>query len=85
MSAFGVNHLSHFALTNLLLRRIRDRVFTVGSLGHLIGRIDFADLDWTSRAYRPYGAYVQSKLANHLFAYELHRRLVSISSTVTQR
>jgi NAD(P)-dependent dehydrogenase (short-subunit alcohol dehydrogenase family) len=48
-SQFGTNHLGHFALTNLLLPQVRGRVVTVGSLVHLIGRIDFTDLNWHRR------------------------------------
>lgn len=81
-SQFGTNHLGHFALTNLLLPQIRHRVVTVGSLVHLIGRVDTTDLNWQRRKYRPYGAYGQSKLANHLFAHELHRRLTAAGSPV---
>lgn len=72
---FGTNHLGHFALTNLLLPRIRERVVTVASLGHRIGSMDFSDLQWERRPYRPNAAYTQSKLANLLFAAELQRRL----------
>ena len=36
-SQIGTNHLGHFALTNLLLPKITDRVVTVSSLMHLIG------------------------------------------------
>jgi NAD(P)-dependent dehydrogenase (short-subunit alcohol dehydrogenase family) len=81
-SQFGTNHLGHFALTNLLLPQVRGRVVTVGSLVHLIGRIDFTDLNWHRRRYRPYPAYGQSKLANHLTAHELQRRLSSVGSSV---
>src|SRR5690606_15451722 len=31
---FGVNHLGHFALTGLLLDRVRDRVVTLSSIAH---------------------------------------------------
>jgi NAD(P)-dependent dehydrogenase (short-subunit alcohol dehydrogenase family) len=76
----AVNHLGHFALTGLLLDRIAGfagaRVVTVGSLGHVIGRIDFADLQ-RGRRYSRLGAYTQSKLANLLFASELQRRLAA--------
>ena len=36
-SQIGTNHLGHFALTNLLLPKITDRVVTVSSMMHLIG------------------------------------------------
>lgn len=79
---FGTNHLGHFALTNLLLPRIRERVVTVASLGHRIGSLDFSDLQWERRQYRPNAAYAQSKLANLLFAAELQRRLTRAASPV---
>jgi NAD(P)-dependent dehydrogenase (short-subunit alcohol dehydrogenase family) len=72
---FGTNHLGHFALTGLLLDRIRDRVVTMSSSFHWFGRIDLDDLNWERRRYRRWAAYEQSKLANLLFAYELSRRL----------
>jgi NAD(P)-dependent dehydrogenase (short-subunit alcohol dehydrogenase family) len=81
-SQLGTNHLGHFALTNLLLPQVSGRIVTVGSLAHLIGRIDFDDLNWNDRKYRPYGAYGQSKLANHLSAHELQRRLTAAGSSV---
>ncbi|MFE1358814.1 oxidoreductase [Streptomyces harbinensis] len=80
---FGTNHLGHFALTNLLLPRIRGRVVTVASLGHRIGSLDFSDLQWERRPYRPNAAYTQSKLANLLFSAELQRRLTRAGSPVT--
>ncbi|MFI6393784.1 oxidoreductase [Nonomuraea sp. NPDC050547] len=79
---FGTNHLGHFALTNLLLPRIRERVVTVSSSGHRMGSIDFDDLGWERRPYRAMGAYAQSKLANLLFTSELQRRLGEAGSTV---
>jgi len=79
---FGTNHLGHFALTNLLLPRIRERVVTVSSNGHKAGSIDFDDLNWERRPYRAMGAYAQSKLANLLFTSELQRRLTQAGSPV---
>ena len=38
-SQIGTNHLGHFALTNLLLPKVTDRVVTVSSFMHLLGRI----------------------------------------------
>lgn len=74
-SQIGTNHLGHFALTNLLLPRLSDRVVTVSSMAHWPGRIDLADLNYQHRRYAPWLAYAQSKLANLLFTSELQRRL----------
>jgi NAD(P)-dependent dehydrogenase (short-subunit alcohol dehydrogenase family) len=71
----GTNHLGHFALTNLLLPRIADRVVTVSSDAHRVGKISLDDLNWERRTYRRWPAYGQSKLANLLFTAELQRRL----------
>jgi NAD(P)-dependent dehydrogenase (short-subunit alcohol dehydrogenase family) len=79
----GTNHLGHFALTGLLLDRIRERVVTVSSSFHWFGRVDLADLNWERRRYRRWLAYEQSKLANLLFAYELARHLEKAGSPVT--
>ena len=82
-SQIGVNHLGHFALTNLLLPRISDRVVTVSSMAHLAGRISLKDLNWKARPYSAWLAYAQSKLANLLFTRELQRRLTAAGSLVT--
>jgi NAD(P)-dependent dehydrogenase (short-subunit alcohol dehydrogenase family) len=81
-SQIGTNHLGHFALTNLLLPKLTDRVVTVSSMFHWIGRINLKDLNWKARPYRPWLAYGQSKLANLLFTSELHRRLAEAGSSV---
>jgi NAD(P)-dependent dehydrogenase (short-subunit alcohol dehydrogenase family) len=78
----GTNHLGHFALTNLLLPHVRDRVVTLSSPGHRIGRLDVDDLNWERRSYQRWGAYGQSKLANLLFTLELQRRLAEAGSDV---
>ncbi len=74
---FGTNHLSHFALTALLLPLLRKaqapRVVNVSSLAHRGGKIDFANLQ-AERKYNSWAAYQQSKLANLLFTFELQRR-----------
>lgn len=81
-SQIGTNHLGHFALTNLLLPKITDRVVTVSSLFHWIGHISLNDLNWKARPYSAWLAYGQSKLANLLFTKELQRRLDETSSSV---
>jgi NAD(P)-dependent dehydrogenase (short-subunit alcohol dehydrogenase family) len=78
----GTNHLGHFALTNLLLPRITDRVVVVSSDLHRNGRIDLDDLNWQRRPYKAWDAYSQSKLANLIFVLELQRRLTEAGSTV---
>ena len=79
---FGTNHLGPFALTNLLLAQITDRVVTVSSFAHRYGKIDFDDIN-AERRYGRWSAYCQSKLANLLFMHELQRRLEAAGSDVS--
>lgn len=79
-SQIGTNHLGHFALTNLLLPKLTDRVVTVSSMMHWPGRINLADLSFQKRRYNSWLSYCQSKLANLLFTSELQRRLDAASS-----
>jgi NAD(P)-dependent dehydrogenase (short-subunit alcohol dehydrogenase family) len=76
----GINHLGHFALTGLLLDRLLERpgsrVVVVGSLGHRYARLDPDRLDRTPSRSR-FLDYARSKLANLLFAQELHHRLTA--------
>jgi NAD(P)-dependent dehydrogenase (short-subunit alcohol dehydrogenase family) len=78
----GTNHLGPFALTNLLLPQVTDRVVTVASSAHGIGRVALNDLNWDRRRYGRWRAYGQSKLANLLFTLELQRRLAKSGSDV---
>jgi NAD(P)-dependent dehydrogenase (short-subunit alcohol dehydrogenase family) len=78
----GTNHLGHFALTNLLLPKLTDRVVTVSSLLHNIGYLSLKDLNWQSRPYSAWLAYGQSKLANLLFTSELQRRLDTVGTSL---
>ncbi|MCB1290553.1 MAG: SDR family NAD(P)-dependent oxidoreductase [Mycobacterium sp.] len=79
-SQIGTNHLGHFALTNLLLPKITERVVTVSSIMHWTGVISLKDLNWKARPYSAWLAYGQSKLANLLFTGELQRRLDAVGS-----
>jgi NAD(P)-dependent dehydrogenase (short-subunit alcohol dehydrogenase family) len=79
-SQIGTNHLGHFALTNLLLPKVTDRVVTVSSMLHYMGQISLDDLNWNTRRYAPWLAYGQSKLANLLFTSELQQRLTAAGS-----
>lgn len=75
---FGVNHLGHFLLTNLLLDMMKksapSRVVTVSSYVYERADINFDDINCETR-YNPDKCYSQSKLANVLFSRELARRL----------
>jgi NAD(P)-dependent dehydrogenase (short-subunit alcohol dehydrogenase family) len=74
--------LSRSIATNRLLEHVTRRIVTVTSVLHSIGRIDFDDLNWERRRYRPWRAYGDSKLANLLFTVELQRRLTEAGSPV---
>ena len=78
----ATNHLGPFALTNLLLPQITDRVVTISSGMHRAGRIRLDDLNWERGRYERWRAYGQTKLANLLFTLELQRRLVEAGSAV---
>jgi retinol dehydrogenase 12 len=75
---WGLNHLSYFLLTHLLLDTLKAsapaRIINVSSNAHTGGGINFDDLEG-KRFYFGWLAYAQSKLANVLFTFELARRL----------
>ena len=54
---FGTNHLGHFALTNLLLPQIRDRIVTLSSDFHRGAKLSLADPNWRRRPYNSSQAY----------------------------
>jgi NAD(P)-dependent dehydrogenase (short-subunit alcohol dehydrogenase family) len=79
---FAVNHLAPFLFTNTVLpalerggtRERHARIVTVASAASNRASLRLDDL-MSSRGYRMFGAYSQSKLANILFTKELARRL----------
>jgi len=82
---FGVNHLAHFLLTNLLLDRIKAsapaRIVNVSSNGHKYSEaIHFDDLS-AETWFATFKTYGHSKLANILFTRELSRRLAGSGVT----
>ena len=86
-TTFGVNHLGHFYLTDLLLDRLKAsapaRIVVVSSQAHKMARkgLDFDDLQSTGK-YRGFDVYSKSKLANVYFTRELARRLAGTGVTV---
>lgn len=82
---FGTNHVGHFALTAalmpLLLAAPSARVVTVSSVARHVGRPVRGSSSLDGR-YDPWGSYGRSKLANLLFAVELHRRLAAAHAGV---
>lgn len=83
---FGVNHLGHFLLTELLLDKLKgcapSRVINLTSLAHIVGKMDFEDLNWEKRKFDTKQAYCQSKLAVVLCTRELAKRLQGSGVTV---
>jgi retinol dehydrogenase 12 len=83
---FGVNHLGHFLLTNLLLDRLKSsapaRIVHVASGSHYKARgIDWDAVERTTASVSGFPEYTVSKLANVLFNAELARRLEGTSVT----
>jgi NAD(P)-dependent dehydrogenase (short-subunit alcohol dehydrogenase family) len=81
---FGVNHLGHFLLTQLLLNKLKasghSRVITVSSRAHKRApAIDWDALQLPTRSITGIREYSVSKLANLLFSAELAKRVQGTS------
>eukprot|EP01122_Echinamoeba_exundans_P010263 TRINITY_DN3801_c0_g1_i1.p1 TRINITY_DN3801_c0_g1~~TRINITY_DN3801_c0_g1_i1.p1 ORF type:complete len:319 (+),score=63.80 TRINITY_DN3801_c0_g1_i1:23-958(+) len=85
---FGVNHLAHFLLTELLLPKLKSsapaRIVNVSSSAH---RMDpksihtiYDDIN-LEKKYSSWSAYSRSKLANVLFSNALNRKLAGSGVT----
>uniref|UniRef100_H2YJE4 Uncharacterized protein n=1 Tax=Ciona savignyi TaxID=51511 RepID=H2YJE4_CIOSA len=83
---YGVNHLGHFLLTNLLLDRIKasapSRIVNVSSEAHRMRnpKLDFNDMNFDNN-YDDSSAYSRSKLMNILFTRELSKKLEGTNVT----
>ncbi|CAD6207187.1 GSCOCG00010156001-RA-CDS [Cotesia congregata] len=73
---WGVNYLSHFLLTSLLMPLLQNagteenfaRVINISSCAHHLGTINFDDINYNKRKpFLTYCAYGQSKLAQVIF------------------
>lgn len=82
--SFAVNHLGHFYLTHLLLDSMRQaatencttsQILNITSVTHRYGHLSFDDLK-NQYSFQPLLAYSRSKLAQILFTYSLHQRVV---------
>jgi NAD(P)-dependent dehydrogenase (short-subunit alcohol dehydrogenase family) len=78
---FGVNHISHFLLTNLLMPKILAagpgaRIVNISSYGNIMSDIRYDDPGFhDGETYNPWLAYGQSKTANILMAVSLNEKL----------
>jgi NAD(P)-dependent dehydrogenase (short-subunit alcohol dehydrogenase family) len=76
----GTNLLGTFALTGLLLDRLKatpgSRIVNTASMAHKLNKgLDLDDLNFEHTPYKEMEAYGRSKLATLLFTFELDRRL----------
>ncbi|BCZ25561.1 dehydrogenase [Mycobacterium senriense] len=78
----GTNLLGPFALTNLLLGRVRSQIINVGSDAHRSATLRLDDPHLRQHKWTRLGAYAQSKLAVMLWGLELDRRLRAAGSPI---
>lgn len=81
-TTIGTNLLGPFALTNLLVDRVRSQIITVGSQAHESATLRLHDLHLRTHKWTVMGAYAQSKLAVMLWGLELDRRLRAAGSPI---
>jgi NAD(P)-dependent dehydrogenase (short-subunit alcohol dehydrogenase family) len=78
----GTNLLGPFALTNLLLPRVRSQIINVGSDAHKSATLHLDDMHLRQHKWTRLGSYAQSKLAVMLWGLELDRRLRAAGSAI---
>jgi retinol dehydrogenase-12 len=83
----ALNHLAPFLLTDLLRERLAadggGRVVTTASDAASAGELDFDDLEFERRPFKPMRVYGTSKLMNILFTRELAKRAAGDAITAT--
>jgi NAD(P)-dependent dehydrogenase (short-subunit alcohol dehydrogenase family) len=84
-TTLATNLLGPFALTNLLLPRIRSQIINVGSDAHRMATLHLDDLQLRHHKWTRIGAYAQSKLAVMLWGLELDRRLRAAGSPIVSQ
>ncbi len=81
-ATLATNLLGPFALTNLLLDRVRSQIINVGSQAHESATLHLSDLHLRTHKWTVMGAYAASKLAVMLWGLELDRRLRAAGSPI---
>lgn len=81
----GTNFLGPFALTNLLLPRVRSTIVNVASDAHKSAKIGLDDPHLRTRKWSAFPAYGRSKLAVMLWGLELDRRLRQAGSPIVSQ
>lgn len=84
--AWGVNHLSSFLITMMLLNRMKEsapsRIIHVNSEGHRFNGLKLEDLNWDQRSYNGYLGYGASKTAQLMTVWELNDLLKETGVTI---
>ncbi len=82
---FGVNHLSHFLLSHLLLDKLKQspqgRIINVSAFGYKMANFNLHELE-NREKYNGMQAYVTSKLCNLYFTFSLAEKLKGTLVTV---
>jgi NAD(P)-dependent dehydrogenase (short-subunit alcohol dehydrogenase family) len=81
-ATIGTNLLGPFALTNLLLDRVRSQIINVASQAHESATLRLDDMHLRTQKWSMMGVYAHSKLAMMLWGLELDRRLRTAHSPI---
>lgn len=86
-SQFATNFLGHALLSSMLapqlIRARKSRLVSLASSAHHLSPVDFEDINFESREYKPWIAYGQSKTANVLMVVKLAKHLNAKGVTTT--